>query len=154
MTLKKEMPEELERKIKSCPIDFKKVHHLIQRAKKDLSSAQLLKNQDLEAAYTLLYDCILHAGLAYMTMDGRRPDVRGKHVTVIEYIRYALGEKYENQIQFYDRMRRKRHQFIYEPGPSVCTEKEFQDSEKIVKEFLIIISDKIKEKDPQKELAL
>lgn len=153
MTTEKKIPKELERRIKSCPVDFKKVANLINRARKDLRSAELLKQQDLEAAYTLLYDCMLHVALAYMPVLGVRPDISGKHKTIIEYVRHALDEKYENQIQFYDRMRRKRHQLIYEPGPYTCTEKEFLESEKVTKEFLAIISNKVKEQDPQKELS-
>ena len=63
-----------------------------------------------------------------------------------------LGSRYESKMQFYDRMRRRRHQFLYEPGPYLCTEKEIADAEAVVREFIELISKKIKEKNPQKEL--
>ena len=146
------LPEDLAKRIKPVPADFKKVEYLIQRAKKDLSAAAVLKQTDLEAAYQLLYDGMLHTALAYMVSDGAQPDIRGKHKTVIDYVAYALGKTYESKMQFYDRMRRKRHQFLYEPGPFQCSEKEIADARKVVQEFISLISDKIKAKNPQKEL--
>ena len=122
------------------------------RAKKDLASAGISKHSDLEAAYQLLYDGMLHSALAYVVGDGSQPDIRGKHKTLIDYVAHALGNRYESKMQFYDRMRRRRHQFLYEPGPYHCTEKEIADAESIVREFIELISSKIREKNPQKEL--
>ena len=121
MNSKHPLPEDIERRIKPCPVDFKRIENFIKRAKKDLASAQLIKNSDLEAAYQLLYDGMLHSALAYIISDGCQPDIRGKHKTLIDYVAYALGKRYESKMQFYDRMRRRRHQFLYEPGPYQCT---------------------------------
>lgn len=144
-------PEDLQRRIKPCPIDFRRVENFIKRAKKDLSTAQLILRTDLEAAYELLYDGMLHCALAYMVSDGAQPDIRGKHKTVIDYVSHALGKRYESKMKFYDRMRRRRHQFIYEPGPYQCTEKEIADARTVVQEFIDLISEKIREKNPQGE---
>lgn len=46
MTTEKQIPRELERKVKPCPVDFKKVTNLIKRARKDFGSAQFLKEKD------------------------------------------------------------------------------------------------------------
>lgn len=145
------LPEYLGKRIKPCPVDFCKVEHLIQRSKKDLNSAMVICASDLEAAYQLLYDGMLHVSLAYMVSEGKQPDIQGKHKTVIEYIAHTLGHRYEPKIQFYDRMRRKRHQFLYEPGPFQCTEKEIEDARIAVQEFVGLISEKIKARNPQKE---
>ena len=152
MSSKQPLPEDLQRRIKSCPVDFKRIENFIGRAKKDLSSAGIIKHSDLEAAYQLLYDGMLHSALAYMVGDGFQPDIRGKHKTLIDYVARALGSRYESKMQFYGRMRRRRHQFLYDPGPYQCTEKEIVDAEAVVREFIELISKKIKEKNPQKEL--
>ncbi|MBI4397866.1 MAG: HEPN domain-containing protein [Candidatus Omnitrophica bacterium] len=146
--MKQPLPEGIQKKIKPCPIDFLKIAHLIQRAKKDLATAQLIQEADLEAAYQLLYDGMLHTALAYMMSDGMQPDIHGKHKTVIEYIEHALGNRFKSKIEFYDRMRRKRHQFLYEPGWYQCTETEVIDAEGVVVEFIDLIYAKIKEKYP------
>ncbi|MBI3616305.1 MAG: hypothetical protein HY211_07290 [Candidatus Omnitrophica bacterium] len=122
----------------------------MRRARKDLSSAQFIRSADLDAAYTLLYDCMLHVGLAYMAVSGVRPEMKGKHRTVIHCMGYILGKGYEEQIHFYDHMRRKRHQLIYEPGPYEATKKEFEDGEKVAKGFLTDVSKRIREENPQK----
>lgn len=154
MNSKKPLPENLEQKIKPCPADFRRVEHFIKRAKKDLATAELVRHSDLEVAYQLLYDGMLHSALAYMVSDGVQPDVRGKHKTVIDYVAHALGSRYQTKMEFYDRMRRRRHQFLYEPGPFHCTEKEFADAQTVVEEFIGLISQKIRERNPQKELDL
>lgn len=154
MNSERPLPEELEKKLKSCPVDLKRVENFIRRAKKDLASAELLSETDLEGAYAFLYDTMLHAGLAYMSIAGVYPDIKGKHKTVIEYAAHELGENYQSQMKLYDRMRKKRHQFIYEPGPVGCTRKEMEEARQVAQEFLKIIAERIKEKSPQKELDL
>lgn len=151
MSLRKTLSHNLENSIKSCPVDFQKIENLIQRARKDLSSAQLLQISDLEAAYQLIYDSMLHSALAYLVSDGVQPDIRGKHKIIITYVARALGSRYESKMQFYDRMRRRRHQLLYEPGPFHCTEKEISDALAVAQEFIMLITGKIKEKNPQKE---
>jgi uncharacterized protein (UPF0332 family) len=151
---RKPLPENLQQRIKSCPVDFRRVESFIKRAKKDLATAELIQESDLEVAYQLLYDGMLHASLAFMVSEGAQPDVRGKHKTVIDYIAQALGSRYQSKMEFYDRMRRRRHQFLYEPGPFQCTKKEIADARIVVKEFVALISDKIQTQNPQKELGL
>lgn len=147
----KSIPDELKASIKPCPADLRAAENLLKRARKDLSSARFIQASDPEAAYTLLYDCMLHVGLAYMAVSGVRPDVRGKHKTVIRYMAHVLGREYQDQIRFYDRMRRKRHQLIYEPRPGEATEKEIEEAERVAKGFLNTVSRKVREENPQKE---
>lgn len=151
MNFSKKLPEDLEKRIKPCPIDFRRVENFIKRAKKDLKSADLIGNFDLEIAYQILYDGMLHAALAYMASEGVRPDIRGKHKTIVDYVAHVLGKRYETKIQFYDRMRKRRHQLLYEPDPFQCTEKEIEDARQVAQEFISLISEKIREKNPQKE---
>ena len=148
------LPEDLKKRLKPCPVDLKRVEHFMKRAKKDIASAELLSETDFEGAYTLIYDSMLHAGLGFMAASGVYPDVKGKHKTVIEYAAHELGKGYESAIKFYDRMRKKRHQFIYEPGPIGCTRKEMEEARQVAREFLKIISAWIKGKSPQKEFDL
>lgn len=152
MSSREPLPEDLRQRIKPCPADFRRVENFIKRAKKDLTTAGLIRESDLEVAYQLLYDGMLHASLAYMVSEGAQPDIRGRHKTIIDYIAQALGSRYQSKIEFYDRMRRRRHQFLYEPGPFQCTEKEISEARGVVKEFIALISEKIKAKNPQKEL--
>ena len=151
MSTGKKLPEDLERRLKPCPLDWKRVDRFMKRARQDLKSAQVLKSDDLEGAYEFLYDCMLHGGLGYLASRSVQPDIRGKHKTVIDYISYALPKRYESKIQFYDRMRKKRHQLIYEPGPMGCTEKEFAEAALVAREFPELIENALRVENPQKE---
>lgn len=91
MSLKKELLENFKPRIKPCPLNFKKVENFIKRAKKDLSTAGLIETKDLEAAYQLLYDGMLHSALAHMVSDAVQPDVKGKHKTVVITLLMRLG---------------------------------------------------------------
>ncbi len=153
MNSKKPLPDDLAKRIKPSPVDLKQAEFFINRAKKDLSTASRLQETDLEGAYQFLYTAMLHSALGCMVCEGVRPDVRGKHKTVVDYIAHALGKNYESKIQFYDRMRKRRHQFIYDPGPAGCTEKEIEDAKAVAEEFLAIISRRIKEQNPQMEFS-
>ena len=145
------IPEELEKRLKNSPADLKVAENFLKRARKDLLSAKRISSFDMEVAYTLLYDSMLRAGLAFMAVSGVRPEIVGKHKTVIGYMGYVLGKEYQDQVEFYDRMRKKRHFFIYEPGRYDCTEKEMQEAEKMASEFLNIVANKVRELHPQKE---
>ncbi len=146
------IPKEFEGSLKPAPVDFRAAENLLKRARQDLASARFIHATDMEAGYTLLYDCMLHAALAFMAVSGVRTELMGKHKTVIRYMGHILGNAYQSQTEFYDRMRRKRHQFLYEPGLYECTEKEAAEAEKVAGEFLQLVSKKVREIHPQKEL--
>lgn len=151
MSTGKNLPDDLAKRLKSCPVDFKRVESFMKRAVKDLASAAFLKSSDLEGGYEFLYDTMLHAGLAYMASRGVQPDIRGKHKTVVDYISHEFPKRFESKITFYDRMRKKRHQLIYEPGPAGCTEKEFSEAELLAREFFNLAAELIRAANPQKE---
>jgi uncharacterized protein (UPF0332 family) len=149
MSTEEKLPEDLKNRLKPCPVDWKRVNRFVKRAKQDLRSAKVLKSVDLEGAYEFLYDSMLHGGLAYLASRGIQPDIRAKHKTVIDYMAFALPKRYESKVQFYDRMRKKRHQLIYDPGPMGCTEKEFAEAERVAEEFLKLIESAIRSENPQ-----
>ncbi len=148
------IPEELKANLKSCPVDFRSAENFLKRARKDLSSARLIRSSDVEGSYAFLYNCMLHAGLAYMAASGLRPDVRGKHKTVVQYMTYALGKGYQDSVHFYDRMRRKRHLLIYEPGRYGTSRREIEEAEKVARDFLAVVSKAVRERNPQMELDI
>jgi len=88
-----------------------------------------------------------------MAVAGVRPDIHGKHKTVIQYMAFALGKVYWDQIHVYDRMRRKRHHLIYEPGRYDTSERELGEAERVANQFLRAVSKKIREENPQEELG-
>lgn len=121
------------------------------RALKDLITAKANIEIDEEWAYTISYHAMLRAGRAFMFSIGYRPKGKDQHKTVVDFCEEMLGEDYKSLIDRFNRMRVKRHDFIYEPErPILRTEalKSLESAEKFVKEIM----DKIQKANPQKKL--
>jgi len=121
------------------------------RARKDLITAKANIEIDEEWAYTISYHAMLRAGRALMFSLGYRPKGKNQHKTVVDFCAEILGEDFKNLTERFNRMRIKRHDFIYEPErPISKTEvtKSLESAEKFVKEIM----DRIQKANPQKKL--
>lgn len=136
--------------IKKCPVDYKAIAHLINRAYADLETARRNIKDDEECAYNYAYNAMLRSGLALMFCKGFRPEIKDKHLTIVRFASLILGDRFKRLINDYDFMRKKRNRFIYEPDIP-CSIKEAKDAIKTAEEFVDKISKLIKKKDPQKE---
>ena len=136
--------------IKKCPLDHKAILNLLKRAYVDLKTAKRNISQDEECAFNYAYNAMLRSGLALMFIEGFRPDIKDKHLTVIRFVGVVLGEDFKKIINDYDFMRKKRNRFIYEPEIP-CSIKEAKDALKTAEEFVAAISRLIKGRMPQKE---
>ena len=137
--------------IKKCPIDSKAILNLIKRAYTDMKTARRNIEEDEECAYNYAYNAMLRSGLALMFMEGFRPEIKNKHLTIVRFAGSVLGNEFKRLINDYDFMRKKRNRFIYEPDIP-CSLKEAKDAVKTAEEFVDQIHKLIKEKNPQKEL--
>ncbi len=123
----------------------------ITRARKDLITAKANIKIDEEWAYTISYHAMLRAGRALMFSLDYRPKGKNQHKTVVDFCAEILGEDFKNLTERFNRMRIKRHDFIYEPErPISKTEvtKSLESAEKFVKEIM----DRIQKANPQKKL--
>ncbi|MCL5966987.1 MAG: HEPN domain-containing protein [Deltaproteobacteria bacterium] len=123
----------------------------LSRARKDLLTAKATVTADAEWAYTIAYHAMLRAGRALMFSLGFRPKGKDQHKTVAEFCTAVLGEEYKNLTARFNRMRVKRHDFIYEPErpiPRSEAAKSIESAERFVKE----ISAKISRARPQEKL--
>ena len=136
--------------IKKCPLDWKAIANLIERAHIDLETAKRNISDDEECAYTYAYNAMLRSGLSLMFSEGYRPDIKDKHLTIVRFASSVLGNEFKKVLNDYDFMRRKRHRFIYEPDIP-CSKKEAEDAIKTAEEFVDTIRDLIKQKNPQQE---
>ncbi len=123
----------------------------ITRARKDLITAKANIKIDEEWAYTISYHAMLRAGRALMFSSGYRPKGKNQHKTVVDFCAEILGKDFKTLTERFNRMRIKRHDFIYEPErPISKTEvtKSLESAEKFVKEIM----DRIQKANPQKKL--
>lgn len=128
--------------------NFKQIYNFLSRSEKDLYTSRTNLSIDQEWSYTIAYHAILRAGRALMMSYGYRPKGKDQHRTVIRFTNVVLGKQFKDLISQFDRMRRKRHDFIYEPNrpiPKQEAEQAVTNAETLVKQVLRCV----KEKDSQ-----
>jgi uncharacterized protein (UPF0332 family) len=143
--------EELEEKgrIQKIKVNFKQIHNFLFRSRKDLQTSKANLMIDEEWSYTIAYHAVLRAGRALMMSFGYRPRGRDQHTTVVRFTTVVFGDKFKDLIRNFDRMRRKRHDFIYEPDrpiPRQEAEHSIKDAEALVELIWLVVE----EKNPQK----
>lgn len=105
----------------------------------------------MKSGLTISYHAMLRAGRALMFSMGYRPKGKNQHKTVVDFCAEVLGEEFRNLTERFNRMRIKRHDFIYEPErPISRTEatKSLESAERFVREIM----DKIQKANLQKML--
>ncbi len=121
------------------------------RAEKDLITAEANLHIDEEWAFTIAYHAMLRAGRALMLSKGYRPKGRDQHKTIVVFCAAILGEQYKQLVNRFNRMRVKRHHFIYEPEKPISkteTLSSIQSARKLVEK----IKEVLKAESPQRKL--
>jgi uncharacterized protein (UPF0332 family) len=101
-------------KIVPYQASMQEVRSLLDVAKRDLRTAEQTLDIDIDWCYTITYNAILQASRALMFSHGYRPRGGQQHLTVVQFLREALGDKGDREVSLFDQMRRKRHRAIYE----------------------------------------
>lgn len=100
--------------IKKQTPDIKQIEYQLKRAQKDLKTAQINLSIDLTWAFAIAYHAMMRASKALMYSKGYLPTAKRSHKTIIEFTKLSLGNEYETLIIRFNRMRRQRHDFIYD----------------------------------------
>lgn len=107
--------------LKKENIGLDQIKSLIQSAEKDLHDAKVLldarKTLDIseERYYTAAYTSMLKLARAVLFLNALRPSDGQQHKTTIEVAGLILGEEFSKLISDFDKMRKKRNEFTYEP---------------------------------------
>lgn len=128
--------------------DFRQASTLLARALKDLSTARANMSIDKEWAYTIAYQAMLRAAKAVVTAEGWRPRGRDQARTVVLLVGELLGEKGRSLVNGFDRMRRKRQDFMEEPQtpiPLYEVEGALKDAQTLIEKLVELA----REKNPQ-----
>jgi uncharacterized protein (UPF0332 family) len=131
--------------------DFRQIDQQLKRAVKDIKTAENVSGYDLTWSYTIAYHAMLRAGRALMYSKGFLPTTRNTHKTIVEITKTILGEKFENVVARFSRMRRERHDFIYD-SHNGFTAKDVGSAITTAKKLIDEISTEIKKLHPQKDL--
>lgn len=89
----------------------------IARAENDIDSAQYMLERDRDWAFSIAYNSVLQAPRAVMFCRGFRPSSHEGHKNTFAFLRAVTEEDQRTLVDFFDRMRVKRYQTVYEtPG--------------------------------------
>jgi len=124
--------------IEKVSFGAKQITSNLNRAQRDLRTAKANLAIDEEWAYTIAYHAMLRAGRALVFASGYRPKGRDQHKTVVEFCTEILGNEFQRLTTRFNRMRMKRHDFIYEPErpiPKTEAVKSFESAKKFVEEI-------------------
>lgn len=153
MTLDKFLKDYLERGLlKRQGVGFDQINKLVLRAKKDLESAKLMLESDPGLAYDCAYSAMLHSARAFVLTRGFRPTTHFQHKTVVEFTKHFLGEDYKVLTEKFNRMRKNRNLFMYEPWEINISGTDAANALKSAKDFIEVIVEIIQKENPQLEL--
>jgi uncharacterized protein (UPF0332 family) len=118
--------------IRALPIDPHRAKESMALAHRDLDVARGLLASSSDWAFTVAYNAMLQAGRALMFSRGYRPEGANPHIPVVRFCEEFLSP--EDSLWF-DRMRRKRHQSVYDSSGSV-SEREAHSAVKKAEEIV------------------
>jgi len=137
--------------IKKQKPDFKQIAHQLERSFKDIKTAETNLKIDRTWSYTIAYHSMIRAGRALMYSRGYLPTAKQSHKTIVEFTKLTFGEEYSSITGRFNRMRRQRHDFIYESKNHI-TSQEAKSSLEAAKKLINKITALIKQASPQKNL--
>ncbi len=111
-------------------------------ARRDIALAENITKESLDWSYSIAYNAVLQASRAYMFYMGYRPATNKAHKNTFEFMQIAIDEPLRETISYFDRVRKKRHQIVYnETG--LATEAEVKFLIEKAKEFIEYVDGKI-----------
>ena len=131
------------RRIRREQVSPLEIEHALERSERDLETAKKLITLDRDWCFAVAYDAVLQASRAYMFAQGFRPASNESHKNTLAFMRIAMGKDYEELMAYFDRMRNKRHQAIYEIA-GLITETEADTILGKAKDFITLIREQLK----------
>jgi uncharacterized protein (UPF0332 family) len=123
------------------------VENSLKLAYRDITTAKkMFDSKDYDWALSISYNAMLQAGKSLMFFKGYRPTGYSKHLSIIDFIKENFNLKISNEMFFlFNKVRKKRHQVVYEELNLVSKEEAIFVIEK-AEEFLNIVDDIIYKK--------
>lgn len=137
--------------IKKQKPDFRQIQLQLKRSLKDLKTAEANLNIDLTWAMAISYHAIIRAGRALMYSKGFLPTTRKSHKTIVEFTKLVLGHEFDILVSKFNRLRRKRHDFIYDSINRITHSEaasSLETAKKLIGEMIILV----REENPESNL--
>ena len=132
-------------RIRKQKVSKAEIHQAIERAERDLKTARMIMAADWDWGFAVAYNAILQASRAYMFAEGYRPATAEGHKNTFAFMRLAMGKDYEELITYFDRMRNKRNQAIYNVA-GLITETEARNLFAKATDFVKLIRNRLSKK--------
>ena len=132
-------------KIKKQQISREEIERALFRAERDLKTARSVMAGDWDWGFAIAYNAVLQASRAFMFAEGYRPTTHEGHKNTFAFMRVAMGRSYEDLITYFDRVRNKRNQAMYDVA-GIISETEAKNLFKIAVDFVALIQKIISEK--------
>jgi uncharacterized protein (UPF0332 family) len=132
-------------KIRKQKVSSDEVRRAMERASRDLKTAQKIMGEDWDWGFAVAYNAILQASRAYMFANGYRPSGSEVHKNTFAFMSIAMGKEYKDLFIFVDLMRSKRNRAIYDVA-GVITEAEARNLLKKAMEYVELIRELLKNK--------
>lgn len=110
----------------------------VEKADSDLKTAQQIISQSHVWAFAIAYNAVLQAGRAYVFAGGYRPASHEGHKNTFLFLAAALPKEHELLVTFFDRMRVKRNETVYDASDAV-TETEAETLLTRAEEFVEVL---------------
>jgi uncharacterized protein (UPF0332 family) len=102
------------RKIHPHRATREEIARVLALADRDIRMARRVMAEDWDWAFSIAYNAVLQAARAFMYSQGYRPASEQGHKNTFAFAREALGTDFGSLIGYFDRMRVKRNQAIYD----------------------------------------
>lgn len=137
--------------LKKEAIGIDQIKALVKSAKRNLSVADKIFEIDEEVCFSTAYNSMLKIARALVYLKGFRPDDGMQHKTTVDVAGKILGANFALLIDKFDRMRKKRNEFTYDPLIPLGVE-ETRNALKTAKEFYEKVKEFLMDKEPQLKL--
>jgi uncharacterized protein (UPF0332 family) len=125
-------------KIKKQQISREEIERAFSRAERDLKTARSVIAGDWDWGFAIAYNAALQASRAFMFAKGYRPSSHEGHKNTFAFMHVAMGKSYEDLITYFDRVRNKRNQAMYDVA-GVISESEAKNLFKMAVDFVAIV---------------
>ena len=103
-----------QRKIHAHRATPAEIAKLMALADRDIRMARRTMAEDWDWAFSIAYNAVLQSARAFMYSQGYRPATEQGHKNTFAFVREALGDEFASLVGYFDRMRTKRNQAIYD----------------------------------------
>lgn len=125
-------------KIKRQQSSREEIERAMSRAERDLKTARSVMAGDWDWGFAISYNAVLQASRAFMFAEGFRPTAHEGHKNTFAFMRVAMGKSYEDLITYFDRVRNKRNQAMYDVA-GMISETEAKNLLKMSVEFVALV---------------